>query len=241
MTLDLAGKTAFITGSAKGIGASIALFLAKQGATIILHYLSSKKEAEETLQKIQKHAPDSMIVQGNLTDSDEVDRLFLETFRRHPKIDILINTVGPYVSKKSLDHTAQDYREVIASNLLAPFYCVKKVLPGMLAFKGGKIINFGAIAPKEELSSTPYYVAKEALWKLTRAWASELSGRGVTVNMISMGTTEVSESIQGLPKNELKKREVVTLKEINQAVAHFLLPGNSQITGFNVALKGECA
>src|SRR3978361_2092145 len=96
MSQKLAGKVAVVTGASKGIGASIALHLAAEGAAVVVNYASSKAGAERVVQEIAGNGGKAIAVQANVAKQADIERLFAETKKAFDKVDILVNNAGIY-------------------------------------------------------------------------------------------------------------------------------------------------
>ena len=232
----LEGKVALVTGSSKGIGKSIALALAKEGATVIVHYQTSEKEAEETLSAIKNYSKNSFLVKANLRNEEDVKKMADEIFKKLGKVDILVNNVGNFIYKPITETSSEDFKDVIESNLMSTFYCCKYFLPKMRENKFGRIIDFGCagcdrIVIRE--NTTPYYMAKTAVYMLTKALAAAEAKNGINLNVISPGITEFSKV-----KLEVPKGRVADTDDIVNAVMFLLSEKSDYITGANIEVSG---
>src|SRR3989344_113558 len=181
-------KVAVVTGSAKGLGAAIALALSKKEYILVVHYRKSKREAEGVLQKIRKTSPASMVVSGDLADEKQVERMFEKIFGKFNRLDLLVNNVGNFVLKKFGQTTNAEFRDLIESNVYSTFYCSRAVLPSMRRQKFGQIINIGVVGAERftfRAKSIPYFWAKSGVYVLMKAMAHEEAKNGIRVNMIS--------------------------------------------------------
>jgi len=181
-------KVAVITGSAKGLGRAIALALAKGGFTIVVHYNKSGVQAKQVLGQIKNDSPGSITVSADLRDAKQVERMFEQIFAKFKKIDLLVNNVGNFLYKKLEETTPFEFRDIIESNIYSSFFCSRAVLPSMRKAKSGHIINIGAVGADTMSSkpkSTPYFMAKNALYLLTKTMAHEEARYGIHINMIS--------------------------------------------------------
>ena len=181
-------KVVVVTGSAKGLGRAIALSLSDSGYTLAIHYRKSKEEAEEVLKLIKKSSPNSILVSGDLTREDEVKKVFGKVFKKFSRVDLLVNNVGNFLYKNFKDTTAAEFEDIVESNIYSTFFCSRSVLPAMRRQKFGHIINIGTVGVDTltvREKSTPYFMAKNALYFLTKAMAWEEAKNGIHVNMIS--------------------------------------------------------
>ena len=186
-------KVAVITGSAKGLGQAIALSLAEEGFTVVVHFLKSKAEAENVLNLARKKSPKSIMVSGDLTDETQVKSMFSKVYKRFGKVDILVNNVGNFLYKEFSKTTNSEFRDIFESNVYSALFCSRAVLPNMRRQKSGHIINIGSVGAETMTvteKSTPYFMAKNALYSLTKIMAWEEAKYGIHVNMVSPASLE---------------------------------------------------
>lgn len=217
-----------ISGAAKRLGADIALYLARCGHNIAIHYRSSEKEAKEIALKVMDLGKKAVLVQGDFSTRKGV-RQFI---RRCPLSEIrsFIHNVGNF-HKGSLSRTDEEvYYELFQVNLHAAFEVSKALLPSIKKRKGTLI--YVGIAELEtggaDTFATVYQITKSALWLMMRSFAKELVGDGVTVNMVSPGYLQGSVI---LPKEE---GSIVAYEDISKMIA-FLIE-NRSLTGQNIAI-----
>lgn len=230
-------KVAFISGSAKGLGAEIAKGFAKEGARVIVHYRSSKAAAEKTLAEIKKSSPDSFLVSADVTREDEVKDMFDAIYRKVDSVDILINTIGDFIYKPLTETTFGEFRDVLESNLSATFLCSQAVLPKMRQKKSGWIINFGSVGCERILlrpNTTPYYIAKTGVYMLTKMFAHAEAKHGIRINMISPGA---------LPTSVVKPEHFpagrgTSFNDIIDAIFFLLSDKAAYIIGANIEVAG---
>lgn len=186
-------KTAVVTGSAKGLGRAIALSLADDGFSVAVHFNKSKAGAEAVLAKIKKKSPKSILVSGDLTDETQVKSMFDLVYKKLGKVDLLINNVGNFLYKEFSKTTNSEFRDIIESNVYSSLFCSRAVLPQMRKQKSGYIINIGSVGAETMTvteKSTPYFIAKNALYSLTKIMAWEEARSGIHVNMVSPASLE---------------------------------------------------
>ena len=228
-------KTVLITGAAKNLGRSIALNLAKQGINVAIHYHTSKKEAQETLEQVKKYSH-GILVKADLTNPKEVSSMVRFIELQIGNVDILINLVGNFIFKPITETTFDKFRDVIESNLYSAFLCCQKVLPKMVKKKWGRIINFGCVAADSltiRKNTTPYYIAKTGVIMLTKVLAYEYAKYGITVNSISPGILTTSIAKPQTPTGRFAKFE-----DIVQAVNFLLEEKSNYINGANIEVAG---
>jgi 3-oxoacyl-[acyl-carrier protein] reductase len=232
---NLSGKVALVTGAAKNLGRAIAINLAKQGASVAVHYHKSKKESHATLKEINKYSR-GILVSGDVTLESDVATIFRTVESSLGPVDILINLVGNFIFEPISDTTFVKFQDVIGSNLYSTFLCCKRAIPPMRKIHWGRIINFGCAGADGitiRKNTTPYYVAKTGVIMLTKVLASEVAEDHVTVNTISPGILETSVAKPPTPTGRF-----ATFEDIINSV-NFLLKEESQyINGANIEVAG---
>ena len=181
-------KVAVVTGTAKGLGKALALTLADCEFSMVVHYQKSQKEAQEVLREVRKKSPKSIIVSGDLRDEQVVSKIFEEIFAKLGRVDILVNNVGNFLFKDFSLTSNEEFRDIVESNLYTSLFCSRAVLPFMRKVKSGHIINIGAVGAENitlRTKSIPYFIAKNAIYFLTKAMAHEEAKNGIHINMIS--------------------------------------------------------
>lgn len=232
----LSNKVALITGSAKGVNAAIAIELAKQGANVVIHYRTSKKEADQTYQTIKQYSKSNLLVRGDVTKEEDVRSIIKRVEHKFGRLDILINGVGNFIFKPINQTSSQEFKDVLESNLHSVFLMTKHALPLMRRQKYGRIINFGNVSAQHlptRPNTTPYIIAKAGVISLTRTLAQEEAKNGITVNTISPGILESSVVKLKTPIGRPAK-----FADIINAVLFLLKKESSYITGANIEVSG---
>jgi glucose 1-dehydrogenase len=185
----LDGTTALVTGASSGIGQGIAEVFAEAGADLTVVYHNDAAGAEKTAAKIREYGRSVLVQQADVSDVDQVQRLFDGHFATYGKIDVLVNNAG--IGKSGLMHEQplEDFELVMRTNLYGPLYCSRHAAKAMIsAGRGGRIINISSV--HEEAcwpGAGAYCISKVGLRNLTRTMAIELGPHGITVNDIAPG------------------------------------------------------
>lgn len=190
--LNLDGKVALVTGSARGIGEALAVGLAQAGASVAISDMPSRMDlARGVQQQIEAMGqpaaayPLDVLDLGNIRNT--VDRVTSEFGR----LDILVNNAGIRIRRPSLEVTEDDWDDVIDTNLKGVFFCAQAAARAMVSQGGGRIINIAsqlAVVVRPERAA--YCASKAGVANLTRALAQEWAKYGITVNAIGPGPTE---------------------------------------------------
>ncbi|MBP5970986.1 glucose 1-dehydrogenase [Pseudomonas iridis] len=186
--MKLEGKIAVVTGASKGIGAGIAKALAAEGATVIVNYASSKSDADAVVAQIAEAGGCAFAVQADMSQADDVVRLF-ETIRiKYGTLDVLVNNAGVAVFQMIDDLTEDAFHKQFNVNVLGYLLAVREAVK--LLGPTGSIINISSILSTDPyLASSVYSATKGAVDTLTLALARELGARGIRVNSILPGHT----------------------------------------------------
>ena len=194
----LKGKGVLVTGGTSGIGQAIAVKFAEYGANVAINYLRQSDEAADTEQqvhacvnKVQQTGVRDVLVQGDVSQEDDVQRMVARAVSELGGLDVLINNAGIQISRHSDELASDDFDKVLAVNLRGAFLCAREAIRHFLEEdKPGVIINVSSVhqlIPKPDYLG--YSVSKGGMQNLTRTLALEYAGRGIRVNGIGPGAT----------------------------------------------------
>ena len=230
-------KVAVVTGSAKGLGKAIALALADEGYIVVIHYRRSKRQAQKTLAEVCRKSPKSILAEGDLLDEKAVENIYEEIYKKLGRVDLLVNNVGDFIYKEFGKTTNAEFRDIIESNLYPSLFCSRAVLPYMRKTKAGHIINIGTVGAErltQRAKSTPYFMAKNALYYLTKVMAWEEAKNGVHINMVSPASlaTDIFKP-SDFPMGRTAKYEdvVKVIKFLTSADAYYINGANIEVAG----------
>lgn len=207
MAQKLAGKVAVVTGASKGIGASIALHLAAEGAAVVVNYSSSKESADRVVGEITGKGGKAVAVQANVAKETDIRRLFAEARKAFGPLDILINNAGIYEFAPLESVTAEHFHKLFDLNVLGLILASKEAVKHF-GPAGGNIVNISSLAATAAFPTTSVYSAtKAAVDAVTKSLAKELGPRGIRVNSINPGMVE-TEGVRaaGIAEGDFRKQ-----------------------------------
>lgn len=197
--MRLAEKSAVVTGAGRGIGAAIALALAKEGAKVVVNYSRSADAAEQVVAQIKATGGEAVAMQANIGVAAEAEALIKSAQAQFGRVDILVNNAGITRDKLIMRMTEEDWDAVLDTNLKGAFLCAKTAATIMLKQKSGVIVNVGSVIGKVGgAGQVNYGAAKAGLVGLTKSLAKELGSRNIRVNAVAPGfiETEMTEVLK---------------------------------------------
>lgn len=246
--MKLAGKVALVTGSSSGIGQSIAIRLAEDGADIVIDYRSHSEGAEETKAKVEAAGRNGHIVRADLSDLADINQLVQAGIDRFGKLDILVNNAGVEQRADFWDVTEADYDRVLNVNQKGVFFATQAIVRHLRdTQRPGKIINISSV--HEELPFphfTSYCMSKGSIKMMMRNLAIELAPLGILINNVAPGAIatpintdllnnpkELNAVLKNIPLGRLGKPE-----EVAALVSFLASPDADYITGSTLYVDG---
>ncbi|MCC9087932.1 3-oxoacyl-[acyl-carrier-protein] reductase [Bacillus pumilus] len=210
-------KVAVITGASGGIGKAITESLAREKATVILTYKNNKESAENIRQEIIENGGKASIYQADVSEEEDVKRLFLAIKKEFGKIDILINNSGitkdgflPIMSSKKFD-------EVIQVNLKGTYLCCREAVKQMILKKQGTIINIASTSGiSGAIGQTNYSASKGGIIAFTKSLALEVAQYNIRANVVAPGFIETQMTKKMDQKTLNKMLELIPLKRLGR-------------------------
>lgn len=196
----LQNQVAIVTGASRGIGRSVALALAAEGASVVVNYASSSGAAEAVVAEIAAAGGQALALQADVSQSEQVDALFNATMEKWGRIDVLVNNAGIARDTLLLRMKQEDWQAVIDLNLTGVFLCSKAASKIMLKQRSGRIVNLTSVVGETgNAGQANYSAAKAGVIGFTRTIAKELASRGITVNAVAPGfiATDMTANLQG--------------------------------------------
>jgi NAD(P)-dependent dehydrogenase (short-subunit alcohol dehydrogenase family) len=242
---NLSGKTALVTGASRGIGRASALALARANAQVLVHYSSSEKEADAVVAEIRKDGGRAEKVGADLRQADG-PHILAKRVRAivGERLDILVANAGISKAASIEDTKVEDFDNLFAVNVRAPFFLVQQLLPALC--NGSAIIFTSSLAARASVGALPAYAAtKGAIDTLVKHFAAALGPRGIRVNAVAPGA--VNTDMSNFIKTEAGREAALgmqALKRVAQPddiapVVAFLASDDARwITGDTVRVDG---
>lgn len=244
----LTGKVALITGAGRGIGREIALTFAKYGAAVVINYNGSGAAAEEVAASITAEGGRAFLCQANVSEPEDISRMFSESIAEFGRIDILVNNAGITRDNLILKMTEEEFDAVIDTNLRGVFLCMKQAAKLMLKQRGGRIINISSISGViGNAGQVNYCAAKAGILGMTKSLARELGSRGITVNAVAPGfiqtdmTDRLSDEVKAAMAAQIPLKRFGETKDIAEAAAFLASDRAAYITGQTLQVNGGMA
>ncbi len=244
--MDLNGKTAVVTGSSRGIGRAIALELGLNGASVMINYSSNDAAAEEVKKQIEEIGGAAVTIKADVTDYNQCESMIQNTIEHFGRIDILVNNAGITRDNLLARMKAEEWQDVIDTNLTGVYNCCRAALRPLLKQKsGGRIINIASVAGIHgNTGQANYAAAKGGVISFTRTLAKELGSRDITVNAVAPGfiETEMTETLSEEIKEQVTSR--IALGRLGKpeevaSVVLFLASSADYVTGQVIAVDGN--
>jgi acetoacetyl-CoA reductase len=240
----LTGRVALVTGASRGIGRAIALTLAKEGAAIGVNFRSSESEAQGVCDEIRALGGKTMLLQGNVSESEQIKGIVQRLVKEWGQLDVLVNNAGITRDRTLRKMTSEDWLEVINTNLNSVYYGVMAVMPTMIGQGYGRIINISSyVGQAGNFGQANYAASKGGIIAFTKTAAIELAKYNITVNSLAPGFTltdmlaKVPENVQAQIKSRIPMGRFGMPEEIAKAVL-FLAADADYVTGQQINVNG---
>src|SRR6185503_7633785 len=202
--MKLENKVAVITGGAQGIGRTVALGMARDGARVVVADLQGEK-AKSVARELQTLGAEAIAVEVDVASEASVKNLAEQTFNRFGRVDILVNDAGVYLKSPVVAKSEEDWDRTINVNLGGNFLCVRAFVPAMRKQKSGRIISLASsIANTGARKFADYAASKAGIIGFVKALARELGPDGITVNAICPGSANTS-----MPRSHRSEEDVM--------------------------------
>ena len=242
----LRGKVALVTGASRGIGAAAAKRLAQSGAAVVVNFHQNREAAQKVLQEVESQGGRGMIFQADVTQRDQVAKMFTATEKGLGAVDVLVNNAYfPFKVGQLHELSWESFHQAVEHELSAFHNCVQACLPGMVAKKAGKIIVISTRLAQQPLPRMgAYAAAKCALESMANTMAIELGPLGIAVNVVTPAFTLTDASMIMPEAFRERVRETRPLKkhlypeDVAGAIAFLAGDESSMLTGSHILITG---
>ncbi|MCE3203752.1 SDR family oxidoreductase [Paenibacillus sonchi] len=203
MSQSLQGKVAIVTGSSRGIGRSVAERLAQEGASVVINYSSSPKQAEEVVQGIRAQGGSAAALQADISKPAQIEQLYKDTKTLFGKIDIVVNNAGIMVNSLIGEATEEQFDKQFAINVKGTYFSCQQAFFHLE--QGGRIINFSTSVNGQMFPAYSIYAGtKGAVEQFTRQLAKEFGSKGITINAVAPGPVATDLFLEGKSEAQLE-------------------------------------
>lgn len=238
-------KTALVTGASRGIGRAIALALAAKGFAVALNYAGSHDAAEAVKKEIEEAGGKAFTIQGDVSKSEDVDRIFKAVKDEFGGLDVLVNNAGINRDALLIRMKESNWDDVIATDLKSDFLTTKAAAAIMMRKRKGSIINISSVVGiMGNIGQANYAAAKAGVIGLTKACAKEMAARNIRVNAVAPGFIETAMT-DGIPE-KIREGMISSIpmgrmgqpEDIAKAVCFLASDDSSYITGQVLVVDG---
>lgn len=242
---NIAVKIALVTGASRGIGAAIAKKLAARGFMVIINYGHSSAAAEEVKNQIEQAGGQAVLIQGDISSGDDVDRMFKDIKKTWGRLDVLVNNAGINRDTLLVRMKEDQWDAVLSTDLKSVFFTTKAAASLMMRQRSGSIINIASVVGiTGNAGQANYAAAKAGVIGFTKSAAKELAARGIRVNAIAPGfietdmTDAIPEKIREGMLETIPLRRGGKAEDVANAVAFLASDDAGYITGQVLKVDG---
>jgi len=242
---DLSGKVALVTGGSRGIGRAASEALARQGALVVVNYVSSEASARAVADAIAAAGGKAEIAQFDVADVEASERAIAELIKRHGRLDILVASAGIAIDSLLLRLKEDDFERILAVNLRGAVACARAAIKSMMRAKTGRIVFLSSVVGEMgNAGQTAYAASKAALLGVTKSIAREYASRNITVNAVTPGFVDTDMTGSLTPEQRTQMLGAVPLgrtatpAEVAAAIVFLASDEASYITGHALRVNG---
>jgi len=241
----LENQVAIVTGGTRGIGRTISLVLAQEGAEVIANFSKDISAAEDLMTEAKSRGLKIRLFKADVTQFDQVKEMVEETFGQYGRIDILVNNVGLIRDNFLMLMSDEDWDSLMKTNLTSLFHCCKAVIRKMIPERRGKIVNISSISGiLGTAGQTNYAATKGGVISFTKSLARELGPFNIHVNAVAPGLIE-SEVVSKMPKEKVETiikssslSRIGKPEEVAKVVLFLASDDSNYITGQTIIVDG---
>lgn len=238
-------RTAIVTGGSRGIGRAVCRKLAERSMNIVMNYSANEDAAEEAADVCRSLGARVVTVQGSVAVPKDCERIVQEALDAFGQVDVLVNSAGITRDNLLLRMSEEDFDQVIAVNLRGTFRMMKAVARPMMRKRYGRIINLSSIVGEMGNAGQVNYAASKAgVNGMTKAFAKEIAGKGITVNAVAPGfidtdmTRALSREAAGSLKARIPMGRLGTPEDVAQVISFLASEEAGYVTGQVIGVNG---
>jgi 3-oxoacyl-[acyl-carrier protein] reductase len=243
--VNLSGKIALVTGGARGIGRGIVLKLAQAGADVVINYLEREDSAHEVAEWVRGMGRRALLVKADVCDEHGVRSLNESIAQEFGRLDMVVNNVGPFLVRRVLQMTLDEWRLMIEANLTSAFLVAREMLPLIERGESGGAIVFVGAPNAERIGSQSeacaYSIAKTGVVILAQTLARDLGGKGIRVNVVNPGFIEndaMTPRMREWMPNEVPVGRIGTPANVADAVLFLVSDHAAYVSGAVLNVHG---
>ena len=242
--MEEAKKVALITGGSRGIGKACALELAAAGVDVIINYAGNVEAANKTVEELKALGSNACAMRFDVSNQDEVEAAVAQIIEKYKRIDILVNNAGITRDGLFMRMSAQNWLDVINTNLNSAYYVTNPISKIMIKQRSGAIVNMSSISGiYGNAGQANYSTAKAGLIGFTKSLAKELASRNIRVNAVAPGFIQ-TDMTKDLPQEQIVDK--IPLKRLGEPediakTVKFLTLDSTYITGQDIGVDGGLA
>ena len=240
-----AGRVAVVTGGTRGIGRTIAMRLAAEGANVAVSYRSNDEAAEETAASVRAEGVKCAVFKGDVASPGDVQALFKGVSDEFGRVDILVNNAGITRDNLMMRMKEDEFDEVLRTNLGGTYLCTRAALRPMIRARWGRIVNVSSVVGLVGNAGQANYAASKAgIIGFTKSVAREVAQRGITANTVAPGYVETEltgslpEEVKDQIRNQVPMGRFGEAVEVAEVVAFLAGEGAGYVTGQTIAVDG---
>ncbi len=257
-SLNLTGQVAIVTGSSSGIGKACAIYLASQGAKVIINYATSEEDCLKVLNEIHRQKGEAIMVQADISKEEDVERLFSDALAAFGKVDIMVSNAGIQKDASFLEMSLAQWQKVIDVNLTGQFLCTREAAKQFVKqHAGAKLDEHSKAIGKIVMMSSVhdvipwaghvnYAASKGGIMMLMKSISQELAPLKIRVNAVSPGAikTSINKEVWSDPDsynnllNLIPYKRIGTPEDVAKAVAWLASDESDYVNGETLYIDG---